>query len=234
MTGDRSAFEAARLAIAGSNSPSGSLCDPFLSIIPGTGASVSILASAKGQSTICASDEIATRLDELQFDLGEGPCWEAMTSRRPVIASRLRSADFPAWPMFAQAVRSDQTFDVASMFAFPLSVGSLDIGAVDVYSLTEENLNPTQIADAMELAGLAAWQVLRRILADDRGHDDNAGDMCRREVHQATGMVLAQLEITADDAALLLRAHAFATSRTVRDVANDIVARRIDFSANGR
>jgi hypothetical protein len=36
----------------------------------------------------------------------------------------------------------------------------------------------------------------------------------RREIHQATGMVLAQLNIAVDDAALLLRAHAFASGRT--------------------
>lgn len=234
MTGNRGVFDAAKLAISGAHRASRSLCDPFLTIVPGTGASVSVLASDKGQSTMCASDQTAGRLDELQFDLGEGPCWEAMSTRRPVLAPRLRSGEFPAWPMFAAAVRSHPEFGVAAMFAFPLSVGSLDIGAVDVYSVTEETLSDTQVADAMELAELAAWQVLRRIIADDPRHDDDAADMSRREVHQATGMVLAQLEITSADAALLLRAHAFATSRTVHDVANDVVARRIDFSADGR
>ena len=52
----------------------------------------------------------------------------------------------------------------------------------------------------------------------------------RAEVHQATGMVLAQLEISAQEAFVRLRAHAFATRRPLADVAGDVVARRLDFS----
>jgi len=51
--------------------------------------------------------------------------------------------------------------------------------------------------------------------------------------HQATGMVHAQMNISASDAALLLRAHAFSTGTSVREVASDIVARRIDFLKDG-
>ena len=49
----------------------------------------------------------------------------------------------------------------------------------------------------------------------------------RAEIHQATGMVLAQLEISATDAFARLRAHAFAEQRLLGDVARDVVARRL-------
>ncbi|MBC7724519.1 MAG: GAF and ANTAR domain-containing protein [Burkholderiaceae bacterium] len=200
-----------------------------------TGASVSVLASRNSQSTICASDEVAARLDELQFDLGVGPCWQSLSTRQPVIAPRLRTDEYSAWPIFTQALHNENDqLNVAAIFAFPLVVGSLDIGAVDLYSVTEGSPSAAQITGAMELAGVTAWEVLRRILADGDGTDDPIGDMSRREVHQATGMVLAQLGISAQDAALLLRAHAFATARSVREVAGDVVARRIDFSDGGR
>ena len=52
----------------------------------------------------------------------------------------------------------------------------------------------------------------------------------RREIHQATGMILAQLELSATDALLLLRGYAFSNGRSVRSVAHDVVARKIDFS----
>jgi AmiR/NasT family two-component response regulator len=51
----------------------------------------------------------------------------------------------------------------------------------------------------------------------------------RREVHQATGMILAQLNVPATEAFFRLRAHAFATGRTVQDVAHDVVTRILDF-----
>jgi hypothetical protein len=46
-------------------------------------------------------------------------------------------------------------------------------------------------------------------------------------------MILAQLDISAADAALLLRAHAFSSGRTVAEVASDVIERRIDFTADG-
>ncbi|MCU1414843.1 MAG: transcriptional regulator, partial [Microbacteriaceae bacterium] len=46
----------------------------------------------------------------------------------------------------------------------------------------------------------------------------------------ATGMVIAQLDISADDALLLLRAHAFSSGRSVREVSADVVSRRLVFS----
>jgi hypothetical protein len=212
----------------------GSLCTPFLSVLPVAGAAISVLAGVSGQSTMCSSDPTAARLDELQFDLGEGPCWDAMSTRTPVLRPDFLRSDARAWPMFTNAVHGDpRTAEVQAIFAFPLFVGSLDIGAVDLYSTSSAPLQTHQVTDAAELASVAAWQVLRRILSDTPT-DDAPGPATfhRREVHQATGMVLAQLDISAEDAALLLRAHAFASGRTVAEVANDVVERRLNFAAD--
>lgn len=231
----RQAFRDARRELAYAHERRTSLCTPFLSVLPVTGASVSVLAGAGGQSTMCSSDATAARLDELQFDLGEGPCWDAMISRRPVLHPDFRNGSGETWPMFSHAVQGDPAAsDVYAVYAFPLFVGSLDIGAVDLYSSSSIPLQSHDVTDATELATVAAWQVLRRILADTPT-DDAAGPATfnRREVHQATGMVLAQLNISADEAALLLRAHAFSSGRSVAEVANDVVERRLNFAADG-
>jgi hypothetical protein len=213
-----------------------SLCTPFLSVLPVTGAAVSVLAGTAGQSTVSSSDATAARLDELQFDLGEGPCWDALSTRSPALYPDFVAAGRRRWPIFTSAVHDDSLGrDVKALFAFPLFVGSLDIGAIDFYSsASSEPLQKEQISDATELASVAAWQVLRHILGD-QAVDDAEGPSTnnRREVHQATGMVLAQLDITADEAALLLRAHAFSSGRTVAEISNDVVQRRLDFSTNG-
>jgi hypothetical protein len=49
-------------------------------------------------------------------------------------------------------------------------------------------------------------------------------------VHQASGMVAAQLEVNVGQALIRLRAYAFAGDRSVDEVAKDIVARRIRFN----
>ena len=233
---ERQAFKKAQRDLITAHEHKTSLCAPFLDVLPVGGAALSVLAGSAGQSTMCASDPTAARLDELQFDLGEGPCWDAMSSRRPVLHADL-AADGAAsvWPMFTNALQHDAVSGtVRAVYAFPLFVGSLDIGAVDLYSSSVTPLQQSQVTDATQLASLAAWQVLRRILADNAADDlDTPGAYNRREVHQATGMILAQLDISAADAALLLRAHAFSSGRTVAEVANDVIERRIDFATDG-
>jgi hypothetical protein len=231
---DHNAFQRARDELAFAHERKTSLASPFLSALPVTGAAVSVLSSQIGQATVSASDSTAARLDEMQFDLGEGPCWEALGSRQPVLAPDLRANAPSAWPGFVEALRTDPVSgSVAAMFAFPLAIGSLDIGAVDLWATSPGDLSGRQVADASALATLAAWQVLRRVLADVPELETPGESIgSRREIHQATGMVLAQLDIAIDDAALLLRAHAYATSRSVGAVANDVVERRLFFSEN--
>ncbi|WP_213817017.1 GAF and ANTAR domain-containing protein [Glaciihabitans sp. dw_435] len=227
-------FDSARRELSAAHERNTSLCAPFLAVLPVEGAALSVLSGALGQSTVCSSDAVAARLDEMQFDLGEGPCWQAMTTHRPVLAPNLRDNNNEPWPIFAEAVRNDSgSNDVRGMFAFPLVVGTLDLGAVDLYTREGHSLSRSQVTEATALADVAAWQVLRKILGEqdvDVLTDSTTSRSSRREVHQATGMVLAQLGISADEAALLIRAHAFASGRSVREVATDIVERRLDFS----
>jgi hypothetical protein len=226
------AFDRAKRDLARAHEHRASLCAPFLSALPVTGASVSVLVPGpSGQSTVCASDDTAARLDELQFDLGEGPCWDALSTRTPVLRPDLTDVRSD-WPAFGEALETDAaTSSVASVFAFHLAVGSLDIGAIDLYSSLPADLDQAQVVGAAELATVASWQVLRRILGEE---NDEPPAYSRREVHQATGMIIVQLNVSAEEASLLLRAHAYATGRSVREVANDVVGKRIDFSTDGR
>ncbi len=222
----------ARRSLAFSFEQKTSLCAPFLSLIPVSGASISFLGSVSAQSTICASDDIAAHLDELQFDLGEGPSWEALRSGHPALHSHVQSESDPIWPEFASAIQGD---DIGAIYAFPLLVGSLQVGAVDLYNSDAGELSQRQITDATALAKIATWQVLRRVLAGDAGDFEDFESrpgFSRREIHQATGMLIAQLDVTADDATLLLRAHAFSNGRSVREIASDIVERRLNFAAD--
>jgi len=49
-------------------------------------------------------------------------------------------------------------------------------------------------------------------------------------IHQATGMVLAQLDISATEALARMRAHAFAEHRMLIEVANDVLSRQLRFT----
>jgi GAF domain-containing protein len=153
-----------------------------------------------------------------------------MKSRRPVLIDDLQTVRHSPWPTLLKAARDS---GIRSVYAFHLTMGSIDIGAVSLFSQAPAPLTPGQLRDAEILAQIAASQVLRRALKSrtlKTNSEDNEG-YSRRVVHQATGMVLAQLNLSAADALLIIHGHAFSHARTVREVAADVVTRRLDFSS---
>jgi GAF domain-containing protein len=232
---DRPEFAEAVASLSAAYDNQTSICAPFLTALPVTGAAISMLDKAFGFETVCATDPVAARLDELQLDLGEGPCWDALSSRQPVLNPDIQGDKRGLWPILAEAIRDDP---VRALHAFPLRVGTLDIGAVDLYSPQRGTLTTDQIGDAQTLATIAARQVLLRALASrKRGPEDVYEDerpYSRRVVHQATGMALVQLDVSAADALLIIRGHAYANNRSVLDIARDIVDRQMDFSGERR
>ncbi len=213
----------------------GGLCQPCLRLLPVTGVAVSTLSGPIHADTVCATDDIAFALEERQFDLGEGPCWEAFASRRAVSVPDLWAPDQPRWPLFAEAVRST---DARAFFAFPLTVGATAVGVLDLYRTTPGPLDRAAEHEAVVLASTVAAELLGRVLsAEDvdlmgganaarpspwRDHPQD-----RRAIHQATGMVMAQLDLPVGAAFARLRGHAFATGSTVADIAAAVVARAL-------
>ena len=210
------------------------LCSGFLKSLPISGAAISVFAGLAPETIVCASDAVAARIDELQFDLGEGPRWEALKTRRPVLLPDVRRGPNAAWPVFAKSLVK---LDVAAIFVYPLALGALDIGVVELYSSEAGPLSPAKHSTALQLADAASWLLLRQLLTlapgDGADAPPDGSPLSRREVHQATGMVLAQAGTSARDALLLIRAHAFSHGRTVREVARDVVGRSLDFTPGG-
>ena len=210
------------------------LWKPVLHAIPVEGAAISTIADFLGAETVSASGPLAARLDELQFDLGEGPCWDAMRTGRPILEPDLRSNPNRNWPAFSQAISEES---VAAIYAFPLAFGPLKIGAMDLFSDVPRELTPREERQSGILAGLISRIVLDRAIrrADEPDVFGLEDQFSRRLIHQATGMVLAQLNVSAEDARLLIQGHAFAQNVSMREVAEEILERRLDFSnqANG-
>lgn len=205
------------------------LARPFVEVFPVAGSSVATVGSLLGSETVSASSSEAARIDELQFDLGEGPCWDAMRSARPVLEPDLRSAPTRFWPAFTDAILGHP---VASLFAFPLRVGPLQIGAIDMYSTEPSDLDDEQSRQASAMAEIVSRQILRNALLSvgDAYSEDAGNPFSRRIIHQATGMVLAQLGVSAEDATLVIQGHAFATGVTMMSVAESVLDGRLDFS----
>jgi hypothetical protein len=215
-------------ALAGDESR---LYEPFLGVLPVDGVSISTFGDFLPAETVSASDAQSFRLDELQFDLGEGPCWEALATRAPVLEPNIRERPTQVWPAFSEAIIAD---DLGALFAFPLLLGPLRIGAIDLYTTRPSHLSDLNIRQTSGLATVVSRLVLARAIRLSEG--DLGGDAAarrqfsRREVHQATGMVLAQLGIPAADALLIIQGHAFAAGRPMQEIAQEIIDRRLSFA----
>ena len=204
------------------------LCRPFLTLLPVTGASLSVIGWPGQHSTIHASDATAARVDALQLELGEGPRWRVLRTGQPVLIPDVSQGQDSEWPMFGAAVRE---VGVGALFTFPMVLGAATVGSIDLYRSTPGALNASDVAQGLALAGSIAGSAVRRAVwsAGEESPNVELAPELRREVHQATGMILAQLDTNATEAFARLRAHAFASDRTVEDVARDVVSRQLDF-----
>ena len=117
-----------------------------------------------------------------------------------------------------------------AVFAFPLQVGTVRLGALDLYRDQPGGISDEQHADAMAMADVIANWVL-----DVQAHaaPGSVADELERDadfhavVHNAAGAVSVQLGISITEALIRIRAYAFSNDRLLGDVAEDVVARRL-------
>ena len=197
--------------------------------LPITGVGLSWMTDQGPGAMLAATDEGARLMEELQFSLGEGPCIDSSRTGRPVLQDDLARTAPALWPAFSsQALEAG----IAAVFAFPLQIGAVRMGVLDLYRDEAGGLAESDLANALAYAD-AATAVLLQLQADTRPgdvHPDLAESMYdRAEVHQATGMISVQLGITVKDAMTVLRARTFASNRSILDVSHDVVTRKLRF-----
>ncbi len=185
---------------------------------------------------VCVTDDVSARVEELQVTLGEGPCVDAYASRSPVLSPDLRAQHaLRRWPAFAPAAKEA---GAAAVYAFPLQMGAVRLGVMDLYHREPRSLASHELRDALVLADTATML----LLGGESGSHDFLGDASagllseregyRAEIDQAMGMVSVQLGVDVDVTFLRLRAYAYAENRSLTDVCRDVVARRLRFPAD--
>lgn len=228
---DRAAL-LARLVVAVADAPESQsltwrLCEASRRILGADGASISMDAESTDRVTLCATDEVAGLLEGLHDVLGEGPATQAYRTGRPVVVTL--AAPGEEWSVFAEA--AGRRTPVVTVFAIPMRAGAAVLGVLTLYRST-----PGDLDEPVEEIGFLADALAAALLHDHATTSDlgTGGSWSNRaEIHQATGMVVAQLGLGVRDALAILRAHAFALELPLADVAHAVVTRRIDFSREG-
>ncbi len=213
------------------------LCEACVSLFDMDAAAISVIFDGAATGTLGSSGAPARMYDELQFTLGEGPCVDSITQRAPVLVVDLADTDDRRWPAFGPALLAHH---VRGVYAMPVIVAGEYVGDLDLFRHKPGHLDGEYLTGAVVAAELAAIPVLDFLDVDLQAAVDDPNSnawaefnaLARIEVSQATGMLVAQLEVDPAEALVRLRAHAYATGRTATDVARDILARRLRLEAD--
>ena len=117
------------------------------------------------------------------------------------------------------------------MYAIPLRIGAVDLGVLVLGGAKPRTMTSQELTDSLLLGDLIGRLVLdlqAGVTSESLAWALDATDS-RAVVHQATGMIAAQLNVGVAEALVRLRANAFATDRPIDEVATDIVAGRRRF-----
>lgn len=206
------------------------LCEVSVEVTGMCGAGIMLMTGDLPQGSLCTSNDVSALIEDLQYALGEGPCVDAFTQDRAVLEPDLADPRSPRWLAFAGPALDA---GVRAIFGFPLRVGAVRLGALNLYRDRPGPLTDDEHADALVMADVAAQAVL--VLQADAPAGGLAAALVEGAefhyvVHQAAGMVAAQLDTGVTEALIRLRAHAYGNELPLTDVAKAVVAKRLRFS----
>lgn len=203
------------------------LCEVCADVTGVTGAGIMLMSGDDARGSLCTSNSVSALIERLQFDLGEGPCVDAYSLDRPVLEPDLARPETPRWLGFAgPALRGG----VGAVFGFPMRVGTVRLGALNLYTTDPGPLSDDQYSNAVVMADVAAQAVLLLQANASPGQlatELEASANFQYVVHQASGMVAAQLDVSVGQALVRLRAHAFSNNRSLTEVARAVVSRML-------
>jgi hypothetical protein len=200
------------------------LCLACVRLAGADGGAITLAYTRTERVTLCVTDETAARLEDLQDVLGQGPGPDAYRTGQTV-ATSLDSPAAGRWPMFTQAAQA--AVGQAVLYSFPIQPDGGVLGVLTLYQAAPRPLR-YETAEVQFLADALGVALLRDPAS--RAEASIGPWSSRALVHQATGMVIAQLGIGPDDALALLRAHAYAHATTLESMADQVISRDLDFA----
>jgi GAF domain-containing protein len=209
------------------------LCEVCAEVTGMTGAGIMLMSGDVHRGSVCTTNEVSALVEQLQYALSEGPCVDAYHHDQPVLEPDLVEPARPRWPAFAgPAIAAG----VRAIFGFPLHVGAVRLGALNLYCDRPGQLTDEQYADALTMADIAAEAVLvlqANAPPGELAHELEVGANFEYVVHQASGMVAVQLGDSVAQALIRLKAYAFGNGRSLADVSQDVVDRALRFDPRG-
>ncbi|MDZ5662309.1 GAF and ANTAR domain-containing protein [Nocardioides sp. S-58] len=167
---------------------------------------------------LSATGDGAKRVDEIEVELKEGPCWDAIKETQTVYIPDL--ADAPRWPTWAPKVVEETGFK--SVLAFQLFTDEDNVGALNLFSRTADGFGTEDheyglaLSAHVSVAIRAAQQIETLSVALDT----------RSTIARAQGILMERFSLEEPAAFAVLVRLSSHLNRKVRDVAAEIVQTR--------
>src|SRR5690348_17216723 len=141
------------------------ICSACVDSLPITGAAVSLMTAGGHRGVAVATDDIARRLEDIQFTTGDGPGVDAFELGGAVLVPDLdapKSSRTSSWPAF-RVTAAD--LGVRAVFAFPLRLGAASLGALTLHRVDAGALDGPDLATAARFCDAASLALLDLIVA---------------------------------------------------------------------
>jgi GAF domain-containing protein len=194
-------------------------CELGLELVHGAqAAGISFVRTDQRIDTPAATDELVRRIDELQYEHGQGPCLDAIRDLEVVGSPDVAEDD--RWSSWGPAAAEET--GVRSMLCFRLFTYGDTLGALSFYSKQSDAFGDQDREHGLAIAAHAAIAVAAAREIDQL----RAGMDSRTVIGQAQGMLIERYALTPEAAFAVLTRVSSHSNRKLRDVAADIVETR--------
>ena len=168
--------------------------------------------------TVAETSDVPLKVDLIQYDLGYGPCVDAIIENTTYVCRDL--AQEQRWPGFGQ--RAVEEVGIRSMLSYRMFLEDDDlIAGLNFYASKPDAFDEAAVTTGLLLAthGALALSALRR--GDTAAHLARALES-NREIGVAMGVLMSQHKITREQAFNLLRITSQHTHRKLSEIAADV------------
>lgn len=199
------------------------VADLTRSVMPGNPEASVLLLVRDHPTTVVSTGELATHLDETQYEGGQGPCLQAARTGEVVEIPDTRADD--RWPYYLP--RAVEHGNLSSL-SIPLDIDADEqvTGALNIYARTAHAFDDASRAAALRFgpyAAVATGNLYAYQSARDLAANLEMALHSRAVIDQAKGILIERYKLTADQAFQLLARASMSTNRKVRDVADHLV-----------
>src|SRR6185437_10004364 len=185
-----------------------------------------LLADDRGTLQLVAASTEQARVAELfQIQNDEGPCLDCYRTGQPVIVSDIAvAAAAVRWPRFSAAARE---MGFAAVHAIPMRLRDQVIGTLNLFGTVADGLEPAVARAARALVDIATIGILQERATREQALV--AGQLqvalnSRVMIEQAKGILAERLQVTPDQAFILLRAYSRNNNRPLTQLAGDVIS----------